>query len=357
MKNLHYVYLHSIGLTQRDLFLIFENSTLSAKEIFDIISTSFLQKFIKDTKRVSRIIENLQCMRFDKIEAILKKLSVDVIVYGDELYPQSLQNIPHTPFILYVRWVLPQTEMFWVVGTRKISSYGKSVIEKIVPDVSQVFPIVSGWAAGCDSLAHKTALQSWNKTVVVIWTWIDQVYPSSNAALFEEIIKNNGALISIFPVWEPGNPYNFPIRNEIVVGLSKWILVVEAQEKSWSMITAALCLDLWKDLFTVPWNIFHSESAWTNILIQKWEAKCVVQSNDILEEYESQVKQSRHVKIIPNISGKELEVYSLISREEQTIDMLIESLDSTVQEVTLALTLLELKKCIKKNIQGKYILS
>jgi len=258
MKNKFVAYLHSCWLSQKELTEIFAFET-SSEEFFTNLSDASLSSYVSTPKRRAGIIDSYNKLSTNYIDTRLEKFCVDIIVLWDNNYPETLTNIPHTPFILYIRGNIPQWEMFWVVWSRKISLYGEKIIKNLVPEISNVFPIVSWWAAGCDSLAHKVSLESGNKTVVVVGTGIDQTYPVSNEKLFESIVKNNGAIISIFRIWEPWNPYNFPVRNEIVVGLSRWILVVEAKEKSWSLITAWLTLDLWKDLFSVPWDIFSPQ--------------------------------------------------------------------------------------------------
>lgn len=247
--------------------------------------------------------------------------------------------------------------MFWVVGSRKITSYGKSVISQIVPDISQVFPIVSGWAAWCDTYAHKSALDTWNTTIVVVGTWIDQTYPVSNEKLFTEIVQSWWAVISIFRIWEPGNPYNFPVRNEVVVWLCRGVLVVEAKKKSGSLITSRLALDLGKDLFSIPWSITSLASTGTNLLIKKGEAKCVTESIDILEEYDVLIKQSSHKDKIPLLDNIETEIYALISSEHIGIDALSYELGYPSNEISMKISLLELRGIIKKDISGKYLLA
>lgn len=286
----------------------------------------------------------------------LEKYSVNLIVRNDKWYPEGLKNIPHSPFILYVRWEIPNGDMFWVVGSRKISPYWKIAIERLVPEISHVFPIVSGGAAGCDSFAHSESLKAQNKTVVVVGTGIDQTYPVSNEKLFDEVANGNGAIISIFRVWEPWNPYNFPVRNEIVVWLSKWILVIEASERSWSLITANLALDMWKDLFSLPWDITRSTSSWTNSLITSWAAKCVSDVSSVLEEYDINVKQSSHKSVLPNLSSQEEEIYKIISIIPIGSDDISEKLLKKPHEINTALSMLELKWLIKKDLSGVYML-
>lgn len=355
MKNKYIVYLHSCWLSQKELSEIFDDTSISQETFYRELSNKTLTKYVKNTTRRENILNNYTALNVDHIDSVIKKLEVNIITLLDSEYPENLKNIAHVPFILYVRWELPRSDMFGVVGARKISSYGQAVISQIVPEISNIFPIVSGGAAGCDTYAHKSALSSWNTTIAVIGTGIDQNYPVHNDKLFDEI-THSGAVISIFRIWEPGNPYNFPVRNEIVVWLSRGILVVEAQEKSGSLITAGLALDMGKDLFAIPGNITALSSSWTNTLIKKWEAKCVTQSIDILEEYDILIKQSGHTKQLPSLSDSEMQVYNLLTRESLDTESLVQKLWLSIQDLTMKLSMLELKSIIKKDMSWKYIL-
>ena len=355
-KNIYLVFLHSLGCTHKDLFDIFTDKENEPKYFFENITREKLSKYIKSNERVMNILEQSLSINIQKIEKTLKNLEVTLIAYWDNDYPESLKNIPHSPYLLYIRWKLPKEDMFGVVGSRKISSYGIKCIEKIVPDITKIFPIVSGGAAGCDTKAHKTTVNSTWKTVVVVGTGIDQTYPMSNEKLFNEIVASHWAILSIFRIEEPWNPYNFPVRNEIVVWLSRWILIVEAQRRSWSLITAGLCLDLGKDLFAIPGDITHSGSQGTNMLIKKWEAKCVTQSLDVLEEYDILIKQSSHKKKLPLLDDLESKIYQNVSQEDYNVDEIWIKLWKDTSEITMKLSILELKKLIKKNISGKYTL-
>jgi len=354
MKNKYLVYLHSCGFSQNELWEIFKNWGEESKDFFENLEQKNLEKYIPNSERREKIREQYRKLDVKKIDATLKKLSVEIVSQMDESYPESLKHIPHSPYILYIRGIVPSGDMFGVVGSRKITSYGKKCIEQIVPDIAKIFPIVSGGAAGCDAEAHKIALQSGWNTVVVVGTGIDQCYPVSHASLFDTIVQSWGAIISIFRVGEPGNPYNFPVRNEIVVGLSRGILVVEAQQKSGSLITAGLCLDMGKDLFAIPWDIMHSYSQGCNSLIKKWEAKCVTESLDILEEYDILLRQSQHKEQIPLLDPIESQIYSLLSQEDSSIENIAELLWQDVREVMIKISLLELKKIIKKDIGWNY---
>lgn len=358
MKNIYFAYLHSCWISQLELTQIFEVEN-SAEDFYRALNNQALEKYVKNTQRRQGILDKYRELEVNdrekkKIIHICERLWVEIICLRDTNYPENLKNIPHTPFILYVRWSIPEWDMFWVVWSRKISEYGKKVIQNIVPEVSQIFPIVSGGAAGCDTFAHKVCLDSWNPTVVVVWTGIDQTYPVSNEKIFNNAVQAWWAIISIFRIWEPGNPYNFPVRNEIVVWLSIWVLVVEAAEKSWSLITSGLTLDLWKDLFSVPGDIFSPNFFGSNRLIKKWEAKCVTDAIDILEEYDFTVKKIQHKSVLQFSDKEEEEIYNTISLSPKNIDDLSNILDNTPQELIIKVSMLELKGVIKKDLIWKY---
>ena len=256
MKNTIYLAgLHQAGISQKKLHLIFEKNQ-NYKEVFNNLNYSFLQKFKIQKNLIENILERKNKIILENIEKKLEKRKVEIITISQENYPELLKNIPNPPFLFYLRWKIDNSHKFSIVWARKISSYGIKVMEKIVPEISSYFTIVSWGAAGTDTLAHKISLENNKKTISVIWTWIDYDYPVENKKLYDKIVLEGWAVISIFPIWEVWNPYNFPIRNEIVAWLSVWTLVIEAQKKSGSLITAKLALDLWKDLFVVPWDIF-----------------------------------------------------------------------------------------------------
>ena len=350
-------YLHHLGLSQNDLRRLCGEEGRDAREIFESLNEESLVDLWIKTEKCFKILESYKKFQSTKIDWVLKDRGVEIVLESDDIYPRCLKEIPHSPYMLYVRGKLPVWEMFAVVGSRKMTSYGKSVIEKIIPDIAKIFTIVSGWALGCDSEAHKTTLASGWNTISVIWTWIDKDYPATHAKLFSEIIQAWWAIISIFPIGEEAFAYNFPIRNEIVVGLSRWVLVVEAKEKSGTLITAWLCLDMGRDLFAVPWDILKSSHTWVNRLIKNGEAKCVLTSEDILEEYDILLKKSVHSAQLPLLTPLEQEIYNQLCLEEMNVDSLCVSLSKSAWELSMSLSLLELKWLIRKQLSWKFRLS
>ncbi len=214
-----------------------------------------------------------------------------MIVFDSEEYPPLLKQVPDAPLLLYVRGdvkVLSQYAVA-VVGTRRPSAYGSSVAHRLAHDLAQrQLVVVSGLARGVDSAAHRGALEAQGKTVAVLGSGIDVIYPRENKKLSEEIAKS-GAVISEFPLGTGPTPENFPIRNRIISGLSLGVVVVEAAEYSGSLITARLALEQNREVFAVPGNITSAQSFGPNHLI-KQGAKLVDQWMDVIEEFPSGVR-------------------------------------------------------------------
>ena len=214
------------------------------------------------------------------------KADCEMIAFDSEEYPPLLKQIPDAPLLLYVRGdvkVLSQYAVA-VVGSRRPSAYGSSVAHRLAHDLAQrQLVVVSGLARGVDSAAHRGALEAKGKTVAVLGSGIDVIYPRENKKLADEIAKS-GAVISEFPLGTGPTPENFPIRNRIISGLSLGVVVVEAAEYSGSLITARLAVEQNREVFAVPGNITSAQSFGPNHLI-KQGAKLVDQWMDVIEEF------------------------------------------------------------------------
>lgn len=348
------VYLHSLWFTHKKLFEIFEKQK-DYKNFFENLSSEFLQKYWFNTEFIEKILSNLNKLNTKFLDEKLKNLEVKIIEYDNILYPKNLLQIANPPYFLYVRWELDsKDEYFWVVWSRKISNYAKKAWEFIIPDLTKYFTIVSGWAWWCDSLAHKLAVENNAKTIVVFGTWIDVIYPPANKNLFENVIKKSWALISIFPIWTLGSVYSFPVRNEVVSWMSKWILVLQAWEKSWTLITANLALDQWRDLFAVAWDIFLQDFVWCNELIKTSQAKLVSNSSDILSEYSYKVLADKN-KILEFENDTQKDIFTLLKYNLNLwVDDFLQKTNYSYDEITLNLSMLELLGYIKKDLFWKY---
>ena len=291
----------------------------------------------------------------------LEKENIKVVTIGDKHYPKLLKEIWNPPSLLYYKGTLPENEEYTigVVGTRKISNYGKQIIPQVVNDlVKNGFTIVSGLALGVDALAHKTTVDCKGKTVAVLGSGIDEqnIYPTQNRYLASEIIKNGGAVISEYPLGTIAFPGNFPFRNRIISGLSLGTLVIEAAEESGALITAKYALDQNREVFAVPGSIFSPTSAGPNKLI-KMGARVVTSIDDILETLNlaNATEFIKNKKIIPQ-SPEEEKISTILTQEPMHIDKVILGSGLDAARVGAILTLMEMKGLVK-NLGGmNYIL-
>lgn len=350
----HLVYLHYIGFTHSKLFKVFDQSR-DYRWVYEGLNINKLLEYGFSYDKAEFMISKYQNLNTQKVDRVLDDLDVSIITYYDIRYPQKLLHISNTPYLLYVRWNLNLDSRFlWVVGSRKMSQYAKKSGEYIIPKLSKYFTIVSGWAGWSDSLAHRVTIDSGGATISVFGTGIDVVYPTSNRWLFSEIVEKSWALISSFPLWTMGSKYTFPVRNEIVSGLSEWVLILEAWEKSWTLITAQLALDQGRDVFVVPGDIFSSNYAWSNNLIKSWQAKLVSSSEDILEDFgfNSSVVSEQEIVFDNHIKR---DIYELLKYNLWlSIDDILQKTNYTYIEVSTNLTMMELSGLVKKNMLWKY---
>lgn len=214
-----------------------------------------------------------------------KKEGIKIITFQSEAYPSALSLISDPPLALYVKGEIKKEDRLsmGIVGSRMASDYGKNVTRKFVSELIKAgFTIVSGLAKGIDAEAHRTTLQCRGRTLAVLGSGIDIIYPPENQRLFSEI-PFNGAIISEFPFGTPPSKENFPQRNRIIAGLSLGILVVEAAERSGALITARLAIEEGREVFAVPGPITSPLSCGTNKLI-KDGAKITDSCSEIIEE-------------------------------------------------------------------------
>ena len=222
----------------------------------------------------------------------LSKLGVRIITVWDSTYPPILKKIYDPPLLLYIIGEFTEQDNYAisVVGTRGPTNYGTIQCEKIVEELArQNITIASGLARGIDSIAHKTALRNGGRTIAVIGSGLDIIYPPENKKLFNEITER-GVIISEYPLGTKPDAQNFPKRNRIISGLSLGSLVVETALSGGAMQTAAFALDQNREVFAIPGNLGVRQSEGTNMLIQKGEAKLVRNAEDILVELELKLK-------------------------------------------------------------------
>ncbi|MGQ9554521.1 MAG: DNA-processing protein DprA [Anaerolineae bacterium] len=292
--------------------------------------------------------------------AALDKAGVLALTIADVDYPENLRNIPTLPAVLYMRGSLDPADAVAVavVGTRKPSRYGLEATRRIVTDLARAsITIVSGLALGIDAAAHEACLEAGGRTLAVLGSGVDVIYPAKHASLARRI-ASQGALLSEYPLGTKPDARNFPPRNRIISGLSRGVLIVEAGERSGALITAQFALDQNRDTYAVPGGIFWPMSQGTNQLIQRGEAKLVTCAGDILEEMDMPlaVAQVQARQSIPPGSN-EAQVLACLSHDPLHVDELGRTTGLPMSVVSSTLALLELKGMVRSLGGMNYVLA
>jgi DNA processing protein len=290
-------------------------------------------------------------------ETIAKELrqienrGIKILHIKDENYPTSLRNIPTPPILLYVLGDIREMDQtaLAIVGSRSPTPYGKWVADGLGRALAETgFTIVSGMARGIDSIAHRAALAAGGKTIAVLGSGLEIIYPPENKGLMQKI-PESGAVVSEFPLFTKPEKLNFPIRNRIISGLSLGVIVIEAAANSGSLITATHALEQDREVFAVPGNIQSPKSKGSNRLIKKG-AKLVEDIEDVLEELPMTIteklkekKNSPEEKKTEELDHEEKLVYSLISAEGADIDYLVNQSRLPANRIASLLIMLELK--------------
>ncbi len=310
----------------------------------------------------SRIIEsrnNLQAFSnsLENEIAKLEKMNARVITYWDDKYPKILKNIYMPPLILYILGDFHESDKYniAIVGTRKPTDYGRSITAKFSKELAeQNITIISGLARGVDSIAHRSAIKAGGRTIAVIGSGLDVVYPPENRALFNEITQN-GVIISEFELGTKPDAQNFPRRNRIISGISLGTLVVESKKNGGAMQTANYAMDQNREVFAIPGNLNIPESEGTNILIQRDEAKLVTEPEDILLELNLKI-QPLVGKNIPkpkiDLSLFEEKIYNCLETSPKHIDIIANETTISTSECLVNLLSLEFKGVIQQ-LPGK----
>lgn len=230
--------------------------------------------------------------KFNSDMEVLEKIDGRIISLWDDDYPTLLKKIYDPPILFYAKGDFKESDKFCIaiIGTRQPTSYGKKQAEYFSSELSrQGITIVSGLARGIDSIAHSSSLKAGGRTIAVVGSGLDVIYPPENKKLFN-LIAENGVIVSEFSPGTKPDAMNFPRRNRIISGLSLGSLIVETGVTGGAMQTAAMSLDQNREVFAVPGNLGVKQSEGTNLLIQKGEAKLVRIPDDILNELELKLK-------------------------------------------------------------------
>lgn len=273
-----------IDFTYQQYRLLLESFGFLSKAFFS--GYSDLIKSGLSSKTASSFIKKRKDFNIKRVLNQIEKEEIKICIFSDNEYPKLLKNIYNPPPLFYYKGSL---NIDWdfslsVVGSRKMTFYGEKVISNLIPTlINNNIIIISGLAVGIDSLAHKISLNNNGKTVAILGSGLNyySIYPSFNRDLVSKIIKNGGLVVSEFPLNTPAFPYNFPQRNRIIAGLSKATLVIEAGQKSGSLITAKYALEEGREVLSIPADIFNKAYYGNNDLIKKG-AMLINNTEDIL---------------------------------------------------------------------------
>jgi len=330
---------------------IISASTMQLIEV-DGIERTLAQRISSSTKHLEETKNQL-----DKELNRLSKLKIKVLTIWDSSYPDLLKKIFDPPLILYYKGSLSENDKYsiGIVGTRQPSNYGKTFAEKFSSELAgQSISIVSGMARGIDSIAHKAALKVSGRTIAVVGTGLDIVYPPENKKLFDEICEK-GLIISEYKLETKPDAQNFPKRNRIISGLSLGTLIIETGINGGAMQTASFALDQNREVFALPGNVGVRQSEGTNELIQKGEAKLVMKSEDLLNELELKLKPIVG-KNIPRPTAElnifEEKILTTLSANPLHIDAIASQSAMSTSDCLVYLLSLEFKNLVKQ-LPGK----
>lgn len=288
--------------------------------------------------------------------------NIRIVTIEDSCYPENLRSIPSAPLVLYVKGRLCQDDAYGIaiVGSRRASFYGLSTSRKLAFELAgKGFTVVSGMARGIDTCAHRGALKASGRTIAVMGSGFNQVYPRENRGLAEEIACN-GAVISEFSMDTNPLRQNFPRRNRLISGLSLGVVVVEAAKNSGALITADFALEQGREVFAVPGEIDASSSFGTLSLIKEG-AKLVSDSIDVIEELALPVRQRLGRGSAPAAAKnnaldiKENSLYNLLSCSPLHLDEIAQRAHIGIAEASGLLLGMQLKRIIKE-LPGKHFI-
>lgn len=321
------------------------------------------QDALENAGLTSRVIENLQAVRRDvELEPLLERIlsrGIKVLTWESQDYPRRLREVDQPPPVLYINGELT-VEDEWavaIVGTRRVTAYGRQMAEELAEYLAgNGITVVSGLARGVDGIAHKGALSAGGRTIAVLGSGVDRIYPPEHTRLAEEIAAH-GAVISDYALGTPPDGSNFPPRNRIISGLSLAVIVVEAGNKSGALITAQFAADQGRDVFAVPGNVHAPQSIGANRLIRDG-ARPLLRPQDVLKVLNLQqiheYRAARHVIPADEIEAKLIEI---IHAEALHVDEISREAGYSIEKVSAALTMMELKGLVRQVGGMQYVMA
>lgn len=301
-------------------------------------------------KLIERVIQARENVDMDKVWDRIENQGIKILTWQDDVYPQRLKEIDQPPPVLYIRGDYLPDDLFAVaiVGTRRVTPYGRQITEELSSFLAaNGLTVISGLARGVDAIAHQTALKAGGRSIAVLGSGVDKIYPPEHRGLAEQMMER-GAIVSDYAPGTPPDASNFPPRNRIIAGLSLAVVVVEAGETSGALITAEFAAEQGREVFAVPGSILAPQSKGTNKLIQKG-ALPLLSVNDLMQALDiTRVGEQKAARKIMPSDATEAKLLSVLGSEPLHVDEIRNQSELPIEKVSASLALMELKGMVRQ---------
>lgn len=301
-------------------------------------------------KVIERVLQARENIDLGKVWDKIQKEGIKILTWQDETYPQRLKEIDQSPPVLYIRGEYLPDDLFSVaiVGTRRVTPYGRQITEELSAFLAaNGMTVISGLARGVDAVAHQSTLKAGGRTIAVLGSGVDKIYPPEHRALAEQMMER-GALISDYAPGTPPDASNFPPRNRIISGLSLAVVVVEAGETSGALITAEFAAEQGREVFAVPGSILAPQSKGTNKLIQNG-ALPLLSVTDLMQTLDiTRVGEHKAARKIMPSDAIEAKLLTVLTNEPMQIDEIQNHTELPIEKVSASLALMELKGMVRQ---------
>ncbi|MEW6406313.1 MAG: DNA-processing protein DprA [Chloroflexota bacterium] len=302
------------------------------------------------SKVIERVLQARESVNLDQVWGRIESQGIQILTWEDETYPARLKEIDQPPPVLYVRGEYLPDDLFAVaiVGTRRVTPYGRQVTEEIASFLAaNGITVISGLARGVDAIAHQVALKAGGRTIAVLGSGVDKIYPPEHRAMAEQMMER-GAVISDYAPGTPPDASNFPPRNRIISGLSLAVVVIEAGETSGALITAEFAAEQGREVFAVPGSILAPQSKGTNKLIQNG-ALPLLSAKDLMQVLDlTRVGEQKAARKILPADETEARLMNVLGSEPLHVDEIRNQAELPIEKVSAALALMELKGMVRQ---------
>jgi DNA processing protein len=301
-------------------------------------------------KVIERVIQARAEVDLGKLWEKIESQGIKILTWEDESYPGRLKEIDQPPPVLYIRGEYLQDDLFAVaiVGTRRVTAYGRQITEEISSFLAaNRITVISGLARGVDAIAHQNTLKAGGRTIGVLGSGVDKIYPPEHRGLAEQMMER-GAVISDYALGTPPDASNFPPRNRIISGLSLAVVVIEAGETSGALITAEFATEQGREVFAVPGSILAPQSKGTNKLIQQG-ALPLLTMNDLMQALDlTRVGEHKAARRVIPADETEARLMNLLGSEPLHVDEIRNQAELPIEKVSATLALMELKGMVRQ---------